>query len=57
MKDSVKYFISTIIFFVIYVLTQWLFMSRIDWRVTILATILYGITNTLCHELLVKKIK
>lgn len=57
MKDSVKYFVSTIIFFIVYTLIEWLFMGRIDWKVTILATIIYGITNTLCHMLLVKKIK
>ncbi len=57
MKDSVKYIISTIIFFVLYVLMQFLFMNKIDWKVTIVAIILYGVTNTLCHITFIKKTK
>lgn len=57
MKDWIKYIVSTIIFFTIYTVFQWLFDKTIDWEITIIATIIYAVINTISHIVLNKVIK
>ena len=54
MKNFIKYVISVVIFFCIYVSMQLLFVKSINWRVVIVSTIMYAILNTVCHVLLDK---
>ncbi len=45
MKNWVKYLISTIAFGLIYVLMEYLFSKSIDWKMVVVATIIYGVLN------------
>lgn len=48
MKNWVKYIISIIVFFTSYVLMQILFNKSIDWKMTIVATMIYAILDAIC---------
>jgi len=46
MQNWVKYLVSTVIFGLTYIAVEYLFYKNIDWKVVIVATILYGVLNT-----------
>ena len=45
MKNWVKYLVSTVVFGLIYIVVEYLFYKNIDWKMVIVATILYGVFN------------
>ena len=45
MKNWVKYLVSTVTFGLIYIVVEYLFYKNIDWKVVVVATILYGVLN------------
>lgn len=57
MKNYIKYIISTIAFFVVYSLLEYLFSEKIDWKMVITTTIIYAILNTGCYLIFNKKSK
>lgn len=55
MKEWIKYALMTLIFFVVYLVLEYLFNQAIDWPLTIISTIMYAILNTIAQTCFNKK--
>ena len=57
MKNWVKYLVSTVVFGFIYIVVEYLFYKNIDWKMVIVATILYGVFNIEISKIINKTTK
>ena len=51
MKNWVKYLISTVAFGLMYLLLEYQFSKSIDWKMVVVATILFGLLNAGASEI------
>ena len=49
MKEWGGYLISAVAFGIIYTLMEYLFSKNIDWKMVIVATLIYAVLNTIIH--------
>ena len=49
MKDWVKHLIGTVAFGLIYALMGYLFTKNIDWKIIIVATLIYALSSIIIH--------
>lgn len=60
MKKWIKYLVSTVVFFVVYTLMEYLLTKSINWKMIIVTTIIYGVLYTtidLICDKYIKKVK
>ena len=57
MKNWLKYIISAVIFFVVFIGLEYLLTKNIEWDMVIASTLLYYILNAVFHTILDKKLK
>lgn len=56
MKKYVKYLISTVVFFTVYTLIEYLLTKNLNWRDAIITTIIYSVCYTSVDLIFNKKL-